>query len=231
MLKGEIMRKILIADDNVKLNKILQDYAKKEGFEVYAAFDGEETLKRFEIVKPDVILLDVMMPKMDGFEVCKRIRETSMVPIIMITARSDDYDKIMGLDMGGDDYVVKPFSPSEVMARLRAIFRRMPDSLDEDRNICGLAINAKSRRVRYLQTEIDLTKKEFDLLDIFTKNKDRVYSRDQLLDLVWGWDYDGDSRTVDTHVKRLRSKLEKNQVKEFEIETIWGVGYKGVCHE
>lgn len=231
MLKGEIMRKILIADDNVKLNKILQDYAKKEGFEVYAAFDGEETLKRFEIVKPDVILLDVMMPKMDGFEVCKRIRETSMVPIIMITARSDDYDKIMGLDMGADDYVVKPFSPSEVMARLRAIFRRMPDSLDEDRNICGLAINAKSRRVRYLQTEIDLTKKEFDLLDIFTKNKDRVYSRDQLLDLVWGWDYDGDSRTVDTHVKRLRSKLEKNQVKEFEIETIWGVGYKGVCHE
>ncbi|NLW53069.1 MAG: response regulator transcription factor [Tissierellia bacterium] len=225
------MRKILIADDNVKLNKILQDYAKKEGFEVYAAFDGEETLKRFEIVKPDVILLDVMMPKMDGFEVCKRIRETSMVPIIMITARSDDYDKIMGLDMGADDYVVKPFSPSEVMARLRAIFRRMPDSLDEDRNICGLAINAKSRRVRYLQTEIDLTKKEFDLLDIFTKNKDRVYSRDQLLDLVWGWDYDGDSRTVDTHVKRLRSKLEKNQVKEFEIETIWGVGYKGVCHE
>ena len=169
MLKGEIMRKILIADDNVKLNKILQDYAKKEGFEVYAAFDGEETLKRFEIVKPDVILLDVMMPKMDGFEVCKRIRETSMVPIIMITARSDDYDKIMGLDMGADDYVVKPFSPSEVMARLRAIFRRMPDSLDEDRNICGLAINAKSRRVRYLQTEIDLTKKEFDLLDIFLK--------------------------------------------------------------
>ena len=225
------MRKILIADDNKQITTILSSYAKKEGLEPIIALDGAEALEKFSQQEQEIsmVLLDVMMPKVDGFEVCRRLRKTSMVPIIMITARGEDYDKIMGLDIGADDYVIKPFSASEVMARVRAVLRRIQPQEPATKNsltMDNLIINLDKYAVQIDGEEVPLTKKEIELLWTLAKNHTKVFSRDNLLDSIWGIDYFGDSRTVDSHIKRLRAKLDKYEHEKWDIKTIWGVGYR-----
>ena len=225
------MRKILIADDNKQITTILSSYAKKEGLEPVIALDGAEALEKFSQQEQEIsmVLLDVMMPKVDGFEVCRRLRKTSMVPIIMITARGEDYDKIMGLDIGADDYVIKPFSASEVMARVRAVLRRIQPQEPASKNslsMDNLFINLDKYAVQIDGEEVPLTKKEIELLWTLAKNHTKVFSRDNLLDSIWGIDYFGDSRTVDSHIKRLRAKLDKYEHEKWDIKTIWGVGYR-----
>lgn len=223
------MAKILIVDDNKQITSILEEYAKKEGYTTQIARDGQEAIREFEKINPDIILLDVMMPKMDGFEVCREIRKKSNVPILMITARGEDFERIMGLDIGADDYIVKPFSPPEVMARVRAILRRL--NLGEDKkqsflSLHNLEINLDEYRVSIAGQPVSLTKKEIEILWTLASNRNRVFSRDHLLNSVWGYDYFGDTRTVDSHIKRLRAKLDEYEKEGWEIKTIWGVGYK-----
>lgn len=220
--------KILIVDDNKQITSILEEYAKNNGYTPIIAFDGEDALEKFEIENPDILLLDVMMPKKDGFQVCREIRKTSNVPIIMITARGEDFEKIMGLEMGADDYIVKPFSPGEVMARVKAIMRRITNEEKEEQvfEFSNLKININDYTVSIDDNNISLTKKEFEILWTLANNKNMVFSRDKLLDSVWGYDYFGDNRTVDSHIKRLRAKIDKHSHPHWEIKTIWGVGYK-----
>lgn len=225
------MKKILIADDNKQITTILSGYAKKEGFEPVIALDGAEALDKYLQYENEiaVVLLDVMMPEIDGFEVCRRLRKESMVPIIMITARGEDYDKIMGLDIGADDYVIKPFSAPEVMARVRAVLRRLgaqEPANDQTLSYANLYINLEKYAVQINGEDVPLTKKEIELLWTLAKNSTKVFSRDNLLDSIWGYDYFGDSRTVDSHIKRLRAKLDKYEHPLWEIKTIWGVGYR-----
>lgn len=224
--------KMLIADDNKQITSILSNYARKEGFEPVVALDGEEALRLFDEHEPDIamLLLDVMMPKVDGFEVCRRLRGKSLVPVIMVTARGEDFEKIMGLDIGADDYIIKPFSAGEVMARVRAILRRMqPREEKTAHNIyrySNLMIDLDKYAVTVNGSEVPLTKKEVELLWTLAKNSSKVFSRDNLLDSLWGYDYYGDSRTVDSHIKRMRAKLDKFEHPGWEIKTIWGVGYR-----
>lgn len=226
------MAKMLIADDNKQITSILSNYARKEGFEPVVALDGEEALRLFDEHEPDIamVLLDVMMPKVDGFEVCRRLRGKSLVPVIMVTARGEDFEKIMGLDIGADDYIIKPFSTGEVMARVRAILRRMqPREEKTAHNIyrySNLMIDLDKYAVTVNGSEVPLTKKEVELLWTLAKNSSKVFSRDNLLDSLWGYDYYGDSRTVDSHIKRMRAKLDKFEHPGWEIKTIWGVGYR-----
>lgn len=226
------MAKMLIADDNKQITSILSNYARKEGFEPVVALDGEEALRLFDEHEPDIamVLLDVMMPKVDGFEVCRRLRGKSLVPVIMVTARGEDFEKIMGLDIGADDYIMKPFSAGEVMARVRAILRRMqPREEKTAHNIyrySNLMIDLDKYAVTVNGSEVPLTKKEVELLWTLAKNSSKVFSRDNLLDSLWGYDYYGDSRKVDSHIKRMRAKLDKFEHPGWEIKTIWGVGYR-----
>ena len=222
------MTKILIADDNQQITSILEEYAIKNGYQPIIALDGKEAIEKFETHSPDIILLDVMMPIKDGFEVCRDIRVTSNVPIIMITARGEDFEKIMGLEIGADDYIVKPFSPQEVMARVKAIMRRISHE-EKDRQILALdnlKVNLQDYTVYIDEANISMTKKEFEILWTLTKSKNKVFSRDNLLNSLWGYDYFGDNRTVDSHIKRLRAKLDKHSHPNWDIKTIWGVGYK-----
>lgn len=222
------MIKVLIIDDNRQITSILEEYAKKEGYETVIATDGKEGISKFETEKPDIILLDVMMPKIDGFEVCREIRKSSQVPIIMITARGEDFEKIMGLEIGADDYIVKPFSPGEVMARIKAILRRISR---DDQNThffkhSNLEINIENYSVLVDNSPVILTKKEIELLWTLATNQNKVFTRDNLLNSLWGYEYFGDSRTVDSHIKRLRAKLDQFSHPDWDIKTIWGVGYK-----
>ena len=225
------MNKILIADDNKQITSILASYARKEGLEPVIALDGAEALDMFARFQDDIVmvLLDVMMPEVDGFEVCRRLRKESMVPIIMITARGEDFDKIMGLDIGADDYVIKPFSANEVMARVRAVLRRIQVQEQQKQNVydvSNLHIDLDKYTVQNGGEEVPLTKKEIELLWTLAKNSTKVFSRENLLDSIWGYDYFGDSRTVDSHIKRLRAKLDKYEHEGWDIKTIWGVGYR-----
>lgn len=228
------MKKILIADDNKQITTILSSYARKEGLEPVVALDGQEALDKYACYQEEIamVLLDVMMPKLDGFEVCRRLRKESMVPIIMITARGEDYDRIMGLDTGADDYVVKPFSANEVMARVRAVLRRInvqDNGGSTGKNVlqyANLFIDLNKYAVTIDGEAVPLTKKEIELLWTLAKNNTKVFSRDNLLDSIWGYDYFGDSRTVDSHIKRLRAKVDKYEHPQWEIKTIWGVGYR-----
>lgn len=223
------MYKVLIADDNKQIVSILSEYCKKNNFTVSTVFDGEEALKEIEKNKFDIVLLDVMMPKKDGFDVCRETRKFSNVPIIMITARGEDYEKIMGLEIGADDYIVKPFSPGEIIARINAILRRIMPKNDESEKIFtfdNLEIDLNNFTVKVNDEIISLTKKEIEILWTLATNQNKVFTRENLLDLIWGFDYFGDSRTVDTHIKRLRSKLDNYEHKKWNIKTIWGVGYK-----
>ncbi|MCQ2363217.1 MAG: response regulator transcription factor [Acidaminococcaceae bacterium] len=225
------MSKILIADDNEQIATLLAKFCVKEGLEPVLASDGEMVLKQFAAHVNDIamVLLDVMMPKLDGFQVCKLLRKDSMVPIIMITARDEDCDRIMGLDMGADDYVVKPFSPTEVMARIRAVLRRSK-SLETAAGgivtISNLFIDLNKYEVRIGPERIRLTNREIELLYTLANTPVRMFSRDELLSLVWGDDYEGADRVVDTHVKRLRAKLEQVPHPGWEVRTVWGKGYK-----
>lgn len=226
------MQNILIADDNEDITKILAAYSLKEGYKPIIAKDGEEAIELFETSNPVAVLLDVMMPKVDGYEVCRRIRKKSNVPVILVTARGEDFERIMGLDIGADDYIVKPFSPSEVMARIRAVLRRM-DTASEDTNINkniikidNLEINIEEYSLSIDGKKITLTKKEIETMWTLAENPNKVFTRDNLLDSLWGFDYFGDRRTVDSHIKRLRAKLDTVPHPGWKIETIWGVGYK-----
>ena len=221
---------ILIADDNKDIVDILKIYAQKEGYKAVCAFDGEQALKMHREYNPALILLDVMMPKINGYDVCRQIRQSSNVPIIMVTAKSDEADKILGLDIGADDYVVKPFSPREVMTRIKAVLRRVNDDSSEDRNkkieVAGLVIDMSSYEASVNGKPVVLTKKEIEILWLFATNPGRVYTRDHLLENIWGYEYFGDTRTVDTHIKRIRTKLNLDETVGFDIKTVWGVGYK-----
>lgn len=225
------MQNILIADDNPDITDVLALYAKKEEFEPIIATDGEEAIRLFHQCNPAVVLLDVMMPKEDGYEVCRKIRAKSDVPVILITARGEDFEKIMGLDIGADDYIVKPFSPSEVMARVRAVLRRMSKKEKEQESenlltISNLVINLDEYTLHIGDKKISLTKKEIETMWTLANNPNKVFTRDNLLDSLWGFDYFGDSRTVDSHIKRLRAKLDIVEHPAWSIKTIWGVGYK-----
>lgn len=220
---------LLIADDNGGILDILSTYVRKEGFSPLIAHDGEEAMKLFTDNRPVLLLLDVMMPKKDGFTVCREIRQISNVPIIMITAKGEDGDRIMGLDIGADDYIVKPFSPGVVMARIRAVLRRLDPSKEQRSDIVsypGLRIGLSDYEVMVEGQVISLTKKEIEILWLLASNPGKVFSRDNLLNSVWGYEYYGDARTVDTHIKRLRAKTNISENSSWDIRTIWGVGYK-----
>lgn len=220
---------ILIADDHDGILDILKAYVSKEGYIPVIAHDGMEALEKFKEYSPLLILLDVMMPKKDGFQVCSEIRQSSNVPIIMITAKGEDADRIMGLDIGADDYIVKPFSPGEVMARIRAILRRIDIPDETHKNVVrfpDLEINMTDYLVKVCGQVVNLTKKEIEILWLLATNPGKVFSRDNLLNSVWGYEYFGDARTVDTHIKRLRAKIATAGNFPWDIKTIWGVGYK-----
>ncbi len=223
------MASILVADDNQQIASVLEEYLKKEGHTPHIARDGAQALQLFRKLSPDAVLLDVMMPVMDGFSVCRAIRRTSTVPIIMVTARGEDFERIMGLDIGADDYIVKPFSPAEVMARLRAVLRRMEKaSGGQGRavSIGNLSVDPDNYTARVAGVDVALTRRELELLYTLAAAPGRVYSREQLLESLWGYEYFGDSRTVDSHIKRLRAKVEPLNPQGWAIRTIWGVGYK-----
>lgn len=217
---------ILIADDNPQITSILVSYCKKEGYDTIVAVDGYDALNKLTS-DVSLVLLDVMMPKLDGFSVCKEIRKDNNVPVIMVTARGEDYEKIMGLDIGADDYIVKPFSPLEVMARIKAVLRRLdPGSSKHLLSVYDLSIDMRAYRVEIENEEVSLTRKEIELLFTLASHPNIAYSRDQLLNQVWGFDYYGDSRTVDSHMTRLRSKLDHYKHPNWELKTVWGIGYK-----
>ena len=220
---------ILMVDDNKDIIDLLLPHFKKEHFEVTVAYDGMEAYNLFNPQKHNLILLDIMMPKMDGITLCKKIRQASNVPIIMITAKSEDEDVIMGIDVGADDYIVKPFSPRQVVAKIRALMRRLDISKSEDRLIVidSLAINMDEYTLKIDNNLIPLTKKEIEIIYLMASHPSRIYSREIILDTLWGDDYFGDVRTVDTHIKRIRAKLHlNNNHYSWDIKTVWGVGYK-----
>ena len=224
------MYNVLIADDNLQIVSILKEYCKKNNFNVTLAHDGEETLEKIRNNKFDIVLLDIMMPKKNGFDVCKEVRTFSNVPIIMITARGEDFERITGLETGADDYIVKPFSPGEVIARIHAILRRVipNENISQEKifSYDNLTINLSDFTVKISDENVSLTKKEIELLWLLSTNRNKVFTRENLLDSIWGYDYFGDSRTVDSHIKRLRAKLDNYEHETWNIKTIWGVGYK-----
>lgn len=216
--------KILVVDDESRMRKLVGDFLKMKGYEMIEACDGEEAIDRFYANKDvALIVLDVMMPKMDGWQVCREIRKESKVPIIMLTAKADEHDEVMGFDLGVDDYISKPFSPKILMARVDALLRRSGMDDEEVLECCGIEIDKRSHTVKVDGETIELSFKEFELLTYFVSNKGIALSREKILNNVWNYDYFGDARTIDTHVKKLRSKMgEKGEL----IKTIWGMGYK-----
>ncbi len=221
--------KILIVDDEKLLVKGIKFNFEQDGYTCETAYDGEEAVKMAKDKSIDLIILDLMLPKVDGLSACQKIREFSNVPIVMLTAKSEDMDKIMGLEYGADDYLTKPFNILELKARVKAILRRVTQGDKKDGaktvTVGGISLDYNFRRATIGDKTIDLTSKEFDLLDLFTSNPGKVYSRENLLDIVWGYDYPGDIRTVDVHVRRLREKIEPDPAHPSFIHTKWGVGY------
>ena len=222
-------KKILLVDDEPLMLKGLKYSLEQEGYETLTAMDGEEALNVFSATQVDLVLLDVMLPKMDGIQVCQRIREQSNVPIIMLTAKGEDMDKILGLEYGADDYMTKPFNILEVKARIKSIFRRAGAQQQETASqvmvVRNMTINLNNRSVTIDNREVNLTAKEFDLLQLFVSNRGKVFSRETLLETIWKYDYLGDLRTVDVHIRRLREKIEHNPAQPEFILTKWGVGY------
>lgn len=223
-------KKVLVVDDEKLIVKGIRFSLEQDGMEVDCAYDGEEALNKAKSNSYDMILLDIMLPKMDGFEVCQAIREFSDMPIVMLTAKGDDMDKILGLEYGADDYITKPFNILEVKARIKAIMRRTSPARQQAAQASvtekgDLKLDCESRRLFINGTEINLTTREFELLEIMVKNENKVYSRENLLNLVWGKEYPGDVRTVDVHVRRLREKIETNPSEPKYVHTKWGVGY------
>ncbi|MCL2486562.1 MAG: response regulator transcription factor [Oscillospiraceae bacterium] len=220
--------KVLIVDDDHNICELLRLYIEKEGFSVVMAHDGRSAISKFEADNPDIVLLDIMLPELDGWQVCREIRKRSTCPIIMLTAKGETFDKVLGLELGADDYVVKPFEAKEIIARIKAVLRRVVKKDEEEIRIVTfdkLSINLDNYELRVNGEQVDTPPKEMELIYHLASNPNRVFSRDQLLDEVWGFNYYGDSRTVDVHVKRLREKLE-GVSDEWSLKTVWGVGYK-----
>lgn len=220
--------KILVVDDDQNICELLRLYIEKEDFEVQIANDGRTAIEIFEEQNPDLIMLDIMLPELDGWQVCREIRKKSQCPIIMLTAKGEVFDKVLGLELGADDYVVKPFETKEVVARIKAVLRRYGSSTEEqvkEVRYDKLSINLTNYELKVNGAAIDTPPKEMELIYHLASNPNRVFTRDQLLDEVWGFDYYGDSRTVDVHIKRLREKLEGISDK-WALKTVWGVGYK-----
>lgn len=228
-------KKILVADDEPKILKAVTDYLEWEGFEVYTALDGEEALREFKHIRPDLLILDISMPKLDGFEVCRKIRETSRVPVIFLSAKTSTIDRITGLTLGSDDYLTKPFDNTELLLRIKAVLRRTAEMPEEGSKeiveFPGLVVNKESMTVKINGKEIELTHKEFDMLWLLASRPNKVFTREQLLDQVWGTEYFGDTGVVTTLIKRLREKIEPDMENPKYVKTIRGVGYKfGIKH-
>ena len=224
-------RKILIVEDESNIAELINLYLKKEGYETMIAEDGGKALEFYRLFRPDLVLLDIMLPVMDGWAVCAKIRETDKTPIIMLTAKGETTDKVTGLEMGADDYIVKPFEMKELLARVHAVLRRLGDEEEKTRCLSfdGLVINLDSYELEVRGKRVDTPPKELELLYHLASAPNRVFTRNQLLDEVWGFDYFGDSRTVDVHIKRLREKLE-GVSDQWSLKTVWGVGYKFELH-
>lgn len=224
---ANISDKILIVDDDDNISEILNMYLKSSGYTTKIAENGKEAQSIFEEFNPNLVLLDVMIPRIDGIDVLKWIRKQSEVPVIMLTAKGDTFDKVLALELGADDYIVKPFEPKELLARVKAVLRRYSSDTvvnDEIIKLSNLLIDPSSYNVVFNEKDIKMPPKEFELLHYLAKNKNKVFTREQLLCEVWGYDYPGDSRTVDVHIKRIREKITGGD--DWQIETVWGVGYK-----
>ena len=222
--------KILLVDDDPNIRQLVNLYLEKEGFEVSMADRGDTALMQFRQSPPNLMLLDLMLPGMDGWQLCREVRKTSNVPIIMLTAKDETFDKVLGLELGADDYIVKPFDMKELVARIKAVLRRyqQPEPSAENKALTfqGLTVNIAQYTVSFMGREIEMPPKELELLHFLASHPNQVFTREQLLEQVWGYDYFGDSRTVDVHVKRLREKLEGGEALGWQIKTVWGVGYK-----
>ena len=228
--EGKMAKKVLVVDDEKLIVKGIRFSLEQDGMEVECAYDGEEALQKIKDTEYDIVLLDVMLPRLTGFEVCQQVREFSAVPIVMLTAKGEDMDKILGLEYGADDYITKPFNILEVKARIKAIMRRAGSNQEEKDKAKtieagDLKMDCESRRVFISGKEINLTAKEFDVLELLVFNPNKVYSRENLLNIVWGYEYPGDVRTVDVHIRRLREKIEANPSEPKYVHTKWGVGY------
>lgn len=220
--------KILIVDDEVNICELIRLYIEKEGYDAVIANDGSRAIEYFKTCSPDLVLLDIMLPVKDGWQVCREIRAISDTPIIMLTAKGETFDKVLGLELGADDYMVKPFEPKELIARIKAVLRRSesrPEAETEELIFDGLKIGYETYEIYLDGKKIEMPPKEFELLYFLAKNKNKVFTRDQLLDEIWGYEFFGDSRTVDVHVKRIREKIETDG-KKWTLKTVWGVGYK-----
>ena len=220
--------KIMVVDDDPNIRQLVNIYLEREGFEVTAADRGDEALRQFRAAPPNLMLLDIMLPGMDGWQVCREVRKISNIPIIMLTAKDETFDKVLGLELGADDYIVKPFDMKELVARIKAVTRRFqaPEAPERELAFPGLAINISQYTVTYMGKALDMPPREIELLYFLASHPGMVFTREQLLEQVWGYDYFGDSRTVDVHVKRLREKLLGGEALGWQIKTVWGVGYK-----
>jgi DNA-binding response OmpR family regulator len=225
---GKVTSKVLVVDDEDHIVELARIYLTREGYEVEGVGDGSQALARFGQIKPDLVVLDIMLPGADGLEICKEIRKQSQVPIIMLTARDEVTDKVLGLEVGADDYLTKPFHPQELVARAKALLRRARIEPDAPKMIRAgkLEVDLERHEVRHGQTKVQLRPKEFDLLALLSRHPGRVFQRSELLDLVWGYDFPGYTRTVDVHVQQLREKLAAAGVTDPSIQTVWGVGYR-----
>lgn len=223
--------KVLIVDDEANICELIRLYVEKEGYSAIIATDGARAVEKFTEEKPDIVLLDIMLPVKDGWQVCREIRAVSDTPIIMLTAKGETFDKVLGLELGADDYIVKPFEPKELIARMKAVLRRVETHPAPQQEASGelvfdgLRIGRETYEIYLDGKKIEMPPKEFELLYFLAKNKNRVYTRDQLLDEIWGYEFFGDSRTVDVHIKRIREKIE-SEGKNWQLKTVWGVGYK-----
>ena len=220
--------KILLVDDDPNIRQLVNLYLVKEDYDVVMADRGDEALRLFKADPPNLILLDIMLPGMDGLQVCREVRKVSSIPIIMLTAKDETFDKVLGLELGADDYVSKPFEMKELLARIKAVLRRFQTSEEPEKELVfpGLTISISNYTVTYMGNEIEMPPKELELLNFLASYPNKVFTREQLLEQVWGYDYYGDSRTVDVHVKRLREKLVGCEEMGWQIKTVWGVGYK-----
>lgn len=221
-------QKVLVVDDDENICDLIKIYMEKEGFEVAVSYDGLEALETFKKTTPDLIVLDIMLPGADGCQVCREIRKISSIPIIMLSAKGEIFDKVLGLELGADDYMVKPFDPRELTARVKAVLRRtgsVDKDIQEEVVYPNLLVNKSTYTVKVNGTEVAMPPKELELLFFLSSNPNKVYTRDQLLEYIWGYDFFGDSRTVDVHIKRLREKIE-DPAHSWQIKTVWGIGYK-----
>lgn len=226
---------ILIVDDEINICELIRLYVEKEGYKSVIATDGGQAVEKFKSVSPDIVLLDIMLPVKDGWQVCREIRAVSDAPIIMLSAKGETFDKVLGLELGADDYIVKPFEPKELIARIKAVLRRSETRVaaEESEDVLsfdGLSIGRETYEIYIDDRKIEMPPKEFELLYFLAKNKNKVFTRDQLLDEIWGYEFFGDSRTVDVHIKRVREKIE-TEGKNWQLKTVWGVGYKFEVNE